>query len=153
MCTFAAFAEPAEQRCGSAAGEVPIGLRAAKLATRTRDRASGCNRPGWRTGTRWRRRLWRLRPRIRENGEWPRGHAFRPAKPLEPVLDALPMGDERDGILVLGILRDVAGLIARLDWAYAEEAWLADFRVVGAERPGGFESQSPQVGPRRHLAA
>ena len=45
--------------------------------------------------------------------------ASRPAKPLEPVLDALPMGDERGGFLVLGILRDVAGLIARLDRAFA----------------------------------
>jgi hypothetical protein len=55
------------------------------------------------------------------------------------------MGDELCGILNLGILRNAGGLIASLDWASAEEAWLADVRMTLAERPGVFESQSVQV--------
>jgi hypothetical protein len=63
------------------------------------------------------------------------------------------MGDERGGSLVLGILRDVADLIAGLDRAFAEEAWPAKLGMAGAERPGVFKSQAPQVALRTHLAA
>jgi hypothetical protein len=63
------------------------------------------------------------------------------------------MGDERSGFLVLRVLRDMAGLIARLDRAFAEEACLANFRVADAEQPGFVESQSSQVDLGLHLAA
>ena len=63
------------------------------------------------------------------------------------------MGDERGGSLVLGILRDVADLIAGLDRALAEEARQAKLGMASAKVPGFFKSQSPQVSIRPHLAA
>jgi hypothetical protein len=63
------------------------------------------------------------------------------------------VGDEHGGSLVLGILRDMADRIAGLDREFAEEAWQDTFRMAGAERPGFFKSQSPQVILRPHLAA
>jgi hypothetical protein len=63
------------------------------------------------------------------------------------------MGDERAGILVLGILGDMADLIAGLHEAFAEEAWVADIRMAVTERAGLSEAHSPQIDPRPHLAA
>jgi hypothetical protein len=63
------------------------------------------------------------------------------------------VGDERGGSLVLGILRDMADLIACLDRAFAEEAWPATLGMAGAERSGLFKPQSPQANLRTHLAA
>ena len=66
----------------------------------------------------------------------------RPAEPVEYVLDALPMGGECGGSLVLGIQRDMADLIACLDRAFAEEAWPATLGMAGAERSGVFKVPS-----------
>jgi hypothetical protein len=63
------------------------------------------------------------------------------------------MGGEQGGSLVLGILRDMADLIASLDRLFAKEASQATLGMAGAERPGFFKPQSPQVNLRTHLAA
>jgi len=55
------------------------------------------------------------------------------AKPLEPVLDALPMGYRPVGFCAIGILRELADLIANLDRAFAEEAYGAYLGVVATE--------------------
>jgi hypothetical protein len=50
------------------------------------------------------------------------GHGSGAAKPNEPILDTLPMGDKRAGFSVIGILGDMADLIVSLDRPFAEEA-------------------------------
>jgi hypothetical protein len=63
------------------------------------------------------------------------------------------MGDKRAGFSAIAILGDLADLIASLDRAFAEEAWVANLRMVATERAELSEPHSPQIDPRLHLAA
>jgi hypothetical protein len=72
-------------------------------------------------------------PRFEEIASVAWGRASGAAKPLEPVLDALPMGYRPVGFCAIGILREMADLIANLDRAFAEEAYSAYPEVVATE--------------------
>jgi hypothetical protein len=85
------------------------------------------------------------------SGAW--GRASGAAKPIEPILDALPMGHKRAGFSAIGILGDMADHIASLDGAFAEEAWVSNFRMVATERPRLSKTHSPQIDRRLHLGA
>ena len=72
-------------------------------------------------------------PRFEEITSIAWGRASGAAKPLEPVLDALPMGYRSVGFCAIGILGEMADLIANLDRAFAEEAYGTDLGVVATE--------------------
>jgi hypothetical protein len=63
------------------------------------------------------------------------------------MLDTPPMGGERCGFSVIGILGDMADLIARLDRVFIEEATVANLGMVAPKRAELSESHSPQVDP------
>ncbi len=88
---------------------------------------------------------------ILASGAWSR--ASRAAKPIEPILDALPMGHKRAGFSAIGILGDMADLIASLDWPFAEEAWVPNRRMVATEGAELSKPHSPQIDRRLHLGA
>jgi hypothetical protein len=61
-------------------------------------------------------------PGFKEDASVTWGRASGAAKPIEPILDTVPMGDKRAGFRAIRILGDMADLIANLDRAFAEEA-------------------------------
>lgn len=72
------------------------------------------------------------------------------AQPVECALDALPVHDGRQRIVIIGILRQMRGLVARFDRTLTEEARLANVGMASGERSRFAEAKCPQVTNRSH---
>jgi hypothetical protein len=83
-----------------------------------------------------------LSPGFEETASRVWGYVTALLQPVECPLDASPMGGVRAGVPLLGVHRDIADRVACQNGLFAEDAGLADVKMIGRKSPGLLKTET-----------